>query len=98
MERALSGDGIRNPDGSGSSVRTVDFGAEGGFYVAPTIRKVGGKFVILTPEDAVERAMANGDAFGPFETNEAALSFSKEFSGALRPIGRAADILKSEGR
>ena len=98
MERALSGESRQNKDGTRSSIRSVDFGADGKFYIAPRIRKVGGKLIELSKADAVKRAIEKGDAFGPFETNKDATDFSVSFSKALRPTGRASDILTPERR
>ena len=92
MERSLRGDGIRNKDGSTSTIRSVDFGTDDGFYIAPTIRKIDGKFIILTPDEAVEQAMQKDDAFGPFKTTEEATAFSKKFSSALRSKSRSSDM------
>ncbi len=72
---------MKNPDGTISTVRATTFEADGRHFVAPLIRLVDGKPVLLPLEKAQIMALDNHDAI-PFDTQEEADAYAQQLHEA----------------
>ncbi len=72
---------IKNPDGTISTVRAASFEADGRHFVAPQVRLIDGKPVVLPLEQAKIMALDNHDAI-PFDTQEEADAYANNLHQA----------------
>jgi hypothetical protein len=80
LQRAMSKPGIKNPDGSISTIRSMTATDESGRgLLFPTIREIDGKLKVLSPDAAFRMAQQKGD-FLVFASEAEADHFSRQLS------------------